>query len=75
MYDGVSLKFMSKDNGVSQASLSIARILDRLDTGEYVILLVKPGRGNEHYISLEISRKEQIDRRTIGKGEKVIDID
>ena len=64
---------MSKDNGVSQASLSVARILDRLDPGEYMILLVKPGRRSEHYISLEISRKEQIDRRTIGKNEKVID--
>lgn len=62
---------MSKDNGVSQASLSIARILDRLDAGEYMIMFVKPGRGSEHYISLDISKKEQVERRIIGKNEKV----
>ena len=59
---------MSKDNGVSQSALSVARIMDRLDPGEYIILLVKPGRGKEHYIELDISKKEQVDRRIIGIG-------
>ena len=62
---------MEKDNGVSQAALSVARILDRLKPGEYVVDLIKPGKGKEHYWSVAINKQVQIDRRVIGKGEVV----
>ena len=64
---------MGNNNDVSKAAQSIARILDRLAPGEYSIKFVKPGYGKEHYWSVDISKLHQIDKRTIGKDELVID--
>ena len=61
----------NNNNGVSKVALSVARIFDRLEPGEYVISLVKPGRRKEHFWSLTISRTEQIDQRTLGRDELV----
>ena len=57
----------NKINDISKTALSVARILDRLDPGEYVISLVKPGRRREHFWSVTISRTEKIEQRTLGK--------
>ena len=60
---------MSKDNGVSKAALSVARICDRLAPGEYSLKLIKPGYGKQHYWTVEINSLHQIDRITLGVTE------
>lgn len=55
------------DLGCSSKSISVARILDRLEPGDYVISLTKPGNGKQHYWSISIDRKENIDHKVIGE--------
>lgn len=56
------------DLGCSARAISVARILDRLEPGDYIIRLSKAGNNESHYWSVEISRQEKIDSRVIGKG-------
>lgn len=62
------MKDDQQDLGCSARALSVARILDRLDPGDYTIDLSKAGNGEAHYWSIEISRREKIDSKVIGKG-------
>ena len=58
---------MENDLGISARALSIARILDRLDAGDYMIRFSKAGNGHDHYWTIEISKPVVVDKKTIGK--------
>ncbi len=61
---------MSQDVGVSKKALSVARSIDRLAPGEYIVHLSKRVRHDEggefEQLDFKISRQERITSKQIG---------
>lgn len=60
---------MGNNNDVSREALSLARAIDRLPLGEFMVQLVKRHRRDGGW-SVEISKSETVRRLGVGHGRK-----
>jgi len=57
----------NQDLGCSQRAISVARILDRLDPGDYLIRLSKAGNSKAHYWTIEIDKQIKVDKKILSE--------